>query len=53
MLIFDIFEPWLLFYQKEKLPQNQNSHQTHGQGSVLSQVQYHVQLYHMTPSSSF
>ena len=39
-------------HQKKKLRQNQNSHHTHGLGSVLSQVHCHVQLYQMTSSSS-
>ena len=39
-------------HQKKKLRLNQNSHRTHWLGSVLSQVQCHVQLYQMTSSSS-
>ena len=36
----------------EKLWQNQNSHRTHRLGSVLPQLQWHVQLYQITSSSS-
>ena len=37
---------------KKNLRENQNSNRTHGLGSVLFQVQCHVQLYQMTSSSS-